>query len=477
MMNELSQEERQEREAILKKAILEEDVYFLCRHYFDIKLSPLQQNLVRKIAFKHYKRFSISAMTRWGKSFCISLAIALFLILNEEKQIVFIAPTQEQSMVLRDYLAGFIKKCEALLEIADLSATREERLTSQTSKAYQSFKNGNSYRVFTAFGEAENLMGHGLKDGILVIDEACLINNTAYSKIMRMLGDNPEENILIESFNPWTRSCRAFEHSINPNFHNIHIGWEDAIKDKRTTENFIEEQRKELTALEFDVLYNSVFPSESADSVFNLDKIRQAEKKDTTKNKSGEFIISCDVADSGIDKTIIMTGFKNDEGYFINSIYSEDKSENTAISGRIMKIIKENLGLNHISVFIDCIGVGTGVYSMVKQEIENINYSRKNEIKITGCHFGKSPTLDKERFSNRKAENYFRLKELFEEGMIRIPHNKILLNELLSMRWTFTSTSKIRIIDPDKSPDFCDCLVYFVWYEEPEINLGGRRIF
>ena len=227
--------------------------------------------------------------------------------------------------------------------------------------------------------------------------------------------------------------------------------------------------------MEFDILYNSIFPSESADSIFNLDKIRQAEKKE--QSNQGEFIISCDVADSGIDKTIILQGYKMEGGYSINSIYSEDKSENTAISGKIMSIIKENLGLNHISVFIDMIGVGTGVLSMVKQECETLNYSRKNKIKVVGCHFGQSPVLDKERFANRKAENYFRLKELFEEGMIIIPHNKTLFNELLAMRWNFTSTSKIKIIDPDKSPDFADALVYFVWYEEPEFVFSGRRIF
>ena len=40
------------------------------------------------------------------------------------------------------------------------------------------------------------------------------------------------------------------------------------------------------------------------------------------------------------------------------------------------------------------------------------------------------------------------------------------------MKWKFSSTSKIVIEDPDKSPDFADCLVYLCWFIKPEIDGG-----
>ena len=74
-----------------------------------------------------------------------------------------------------------------------------------------------------------------------------------------------------------------------------------------------------------------------------------------------------------------------------------------------------------------------------------------------------------------KAENFFRLNDLFDDEMIYIPDNKKLNKELISMRWKFNSSNKIVIEDPDKSPDFADSLVYFVWRDK-KTYLGGGYI-
>jgi len=453
--------EDEKQRCILEESLKEKNVAFLTKFYFDIDLTPLQTELVKKIVFEEHKKFSISAMTRWGKSLCVAISVALYFILNKDKTIIFLAPTEQQSMILRDYLAKLIRDCPSLLEIVDLSSVAEERLITQTSKAYQTFKNGCSYRVFTCHDKGENLMGHGLgsEGGILIVDEACQISNEAYTKILRMLGDNIEKSILIELYNPWTRSCKAFEHSNDPDFYKIHVGYLDAIQDGRTTLEFIESQRKEITPLEFTVLYESEFPLESEDSIFNLAKIKMAYRDPLT---NGTLIISCDVADKGMDKTVIITGYKLDNNMSAVNIYSESKSENVAVAGRIIDIIKRNHP-NRMVVNIDCIGVGVGVLSMVKEFA-----SPHRNITVVGCHNGESPILNPERFLNKKAENYFRLKELFDQGLITIPDHKELVNQLISMRWEFTSASKIRVIDPDKSPDFADALVYFVWYSKPE---------
>lgn len=459
-MNEILKSERE----ILKEALLNKDVDFLSRYYFNVKLTASQSYIVRLIVFEEHRRINISAMTRFGKSFAIAIAISLFIILNKDRKIIFIAPTAEQSMILRDYLAEFISKCRELLDILEITAQGEERLTVQKSRAYQTFKNGMSYRVFTAHDEADALMGHGLgnEGGIIIIDEACQIKNEAYTKILRMLGDNPEKSTLIELYNPWTKACKAYDHSLDPEFLHIHIDWRDAIKEGRTTLEFIESQRKELTKLEFDVLYESKFPDQSEDAVFNMEKVNYSITQ--LDFDSPWLIISCDVADKGLDKTVIMVGKQNkdDKRYIVNQIYSENISENVNIAGKINNLIKQNRHMyNRISVYIDRIGVGTGVVSMVKE------FCRENQlsVEVVGCHFGETAKED-ERFSNKKAEKYFKLKELFENGKIGIPKHRDLIKELSAMTWKFNSKSRITIIDPDKSPDFADALVYFCWGED-----------
>ena len=448
-------------EEILRTSIKERNVKFLTKWYFDIDLTRLQEQLVRKIVFEQYRKFSVSAMTRWGKSLSIAIAVGLYLILNENKKVFFISPTSEQSMILRDYLADLIEKCQSLKEICKYVP---DDMTARSSRAFQTFTNKNEYRVFTAHDSGDNLLGHGLgsNGGILVIDEATKISDEAYTKIMRMLGDNPDKTILVELFNPWTRTCRAFEHSINTDYHRVRIGFEEAIKDKRTTREFIESQRKELTRLEFQILYLSEFPEQSEDSVFDLNRIN--ESIDKPNFGSNTRIISCDVADKGLDKTVILVGKKDrhTNRFLIENIYSESMSENVQVAGRINDLIRESLSFENIIVNIDSIGVGTGVVSMVREFVSS--HEKLGKVKVNACHFGEKPIIQPERFLNKKSENYFRLKEIFEAGLMGIPDNKDLINQLISIKWKFNATSKIVIVDPTKSPDFADALVYFIWF-------------
>src|SRR3990167_6247396 len=413
---------------ILKKALIEKNVKFLAKLYFNIDLTPLQQLIVRKIVFEEHRRLNISAMTRFGKSFAVAVGISIYIILNKNRKIYFIAPQIEQSMILRDYLGTMISNCPALLDILEVTAQAEERLTVQKSKAHQTFKNGCEYRVFTAHDEADALMGHGLgsEGGIVIVDEACLVKNEAYTKILRMLGDNPEKSTLIELYNPWNKNNKAYDHSLDPDFYHIRIDWKDALREGRTTQEFIDSQRKDITPLEFTVLYDSQFPSQSEDAVFDMSKVESCtfDKIETQDFESPWLIISCDVADKGLDKTVIMIGkqHKNTRKYIVNKIISEDISENMAIAGRINSIIKLHRPLyDKITVYIDKIGVGTGVLSAVNEFVLDNSLG----VEVVGCHFGEK-AKDDDRFNNKKAEKYFKLKTLFEESKIAIPKHKSL---------------------------------------------------
>ncbi len=467
---------------ILKKALKSKNVKFLAKLYFDIDLTPKQQEIVADIVFQRKRRITISAMTRYGKTYCVAIAVALFIMINKDKKIALIAPQTEQAQILRNYMTELLFKSDYFFSLAEIKSKGKDRLKKEASKKRQTFKNGCEYRVFSAEGEANRLMGFGVGEsgGIIVKDEACLISREANAKITRMLGDNPEESVLIELYNPWDRDNVAFEHSIDPNFKHYHIGYELAIKEGRTTREFVEEQRKELTPLEFTVLYESDFPEESEDSLFNLAKINIAKNQDfgfekelkkiekilekpykhTEKEvndakkelKKFKRIISCDPADQGLDYTVIYWGVKKENKYQIIGGYSEPKSEPMEVVGRIFEKIKENYnGKTKTEVNIDRIGIGSGPLSRLKELVEE---KRLKNVKIIGCHFGEQ-AIKKDHFINKKAENYFRLRSLFNEEMIDIPDDKELINELMKMKWKLTSSSKKKIEDPEKSPDFC----------------------
>lgn len=473
----------------------------LVKILFGYDLTPTQVEIVRIIGWSEKKRLSICAMTRYGKSLSIVLGIGLFLIRNKNKKIAFIAPQKEQAEILMNYMTDLILNCTLLLSIVDIDLKGPERMRKEVSKRRMTFKTGCEYRIFSAHGEASRLMGFGAD--VVIKDEACLIKGEGVNaKIMRMLGDHPEESILIESFNPWDRDNKAFEHLDDPAFHQIHIPWTLALKEGRTTQVFIDQQRKELLPLEFTVLYDSEFPAESEDSIFNLVKINRAEEQERDlieetkeaaelmrepekmteaeyreakeKHKEITRIISCDVADKGLDETVILWGIKKIGFYHQTGQYSEPKSESTDVAGRINEKIRTFIGFEiKGKVYIDSIGLGTGVVSMVKQYVRNNMY--KN-VKVIGCNFGAAP-LNKERFQNKKSENYIRLKEIFDEDSIKLTKIKKMKNQLLNMKWKRSSTEKIVIEDPEKSPDWADALVYFTWKDTEALEFGFLKKF
>jgi len=438
------------------------DAKFLCHYFFNATLTGGQSEIVQTISFQTHQRVCINAMTRYGKSQSVAWGVALLILLNQNTKVALIGPTRDQTAIIRNYIAEIIATSPIFEGLVDITkGSGLEKLRQEASRKRYTFANGCELRILSAHGEAEGLMGFGAD--VVIIDEAALIGNDAYAKILRMLGDNADSSVLIELANPWDASTKYYEHYISPRFKTIHIGWEKALSEGRITQEFVDEMRHELTPIEFTVLYESNFPAESIDALFRLSDVQRAQEQEFEDGEIG--IISADPADKGIDHTVIMYGTLTKDGvYKLKDIYNEPISDNMQIAGKIISWTKEK---KVHRVNIDCIGVGIGVLSRVKEVLSG------SSIKVTACHYGESPasvhnssnvpTLAKKRFINKKAENYFRLRSLFEDGLIQIPKHHTLIKELLSMKWELTSSGKIKIIDPDKSPDYADALVYLVW--------------
>ena len=105
-------------------------------------------------------------------------------------------------------------------------------------------------------------------------------------------------------------------------------------------------------------------------------------------------------------------------------------------------------------IFIDSIGIGKGVYDRLR-EVGQKAYSidvRRN---------ARSP----ERFLRLRDELWWNLREQFEKGIISIPNNKDLLDQLAAIKYKPQSDGKIKVESKDElrrrgfgSPDEADAL-------------------
>ena len=443
----------------LKNAIKNKDVNALCQGFFryggePLSLTPAQEDIVRTIAYDEEQRILVNAMTRYGKTLCAAAGVLLYILLHPNKKNAIIAPQQDQANKVREYMSELIIESPLLADTIDFQFTGMDRLKKEASKYRQTFKNGSEYRIFSAAGEANRLMGFGVS-GILLVDEACLIPHEAEAKIIRMLGDAPKETKLVKLANPWSVDNQYYRDWQTEKFKKIHIPYQVALKEGRTTEDYINEVRESVTPIEFQVLYNSDFPDQPEDALFDNVWITRAcsEKREDI----GQFferkeqmwsIAGLDVAEYGRDLSVLVVGKTDGRFFIIEKIISWAKKDTMETVAKAVQNINRDMIIN-----IDSTGLGAGVHARLKE----LGYNARRAM------FGAAPKINKERLLNLKSQYYHTAAKVFENGLISMPKNDILNTQLRSMKYDYTSGGKMRIIDPeDKSPDFADALVIFI---------------
>jgi len=434
---------------------------------FGYKLKTGQLNIIGSILDPLVKRIIVSAYTQYGKTRAVAIAVLLYILANPNKKILFIAPTIKQTNIIRNYVADIIAKIPRLQALVDQPRHRgPESLKSEMSKERLTFKNGCEIVTLTAHGtEGEQdpgaqLMGFG--GDLIIPDEAALILDSIYRKrIKRMLTANPNAKLVI-LVNPWKTNHFAYRAWKSKLFRKIHIPWQQGVQEGRVTKEFIEEMREELTPIEFKVLYDSEFPTDTEDSLIKWAWIEQASERQVKFKSAPQQVHGLDVAEKGTDLTILTDALTDGESYQIikQTWLKTQETMDTANKAASLVPLTDNLN-------VDSIGVGAGVYSRLKE----LGY-RAVSIRVS-----ESPTTEeaKKRFSNLKAQRWWQLRTLFEHGKIGVPKEPKLMSQLSMMRYEIDTRGKIKIVDPEgKSPDYGDSCMLTLLDNSVEAPMMGN---
>lgn len=421
---------------------------------FGYTLPPGQNQIVGSVLDPEVTRLSICAMTRYGKTQAVAIATMLLILTHKNKKIFFVAPTIDQTNIIRNYTSTLLAADPRLTALVDMPQRGDPAtLKREASKKRVTFKNGCEYQTLTAYAAGEEpgkqLMGFG--GDIVIIDEACLIDDEVYRKrISRMLGDSADSK-LIELVNPWHRHNFAWRHWQDPNFKKIHVDWRQALSEGRATETFIMEQRRELTDYEFKVLYDSVFAEDSEDTLIRWSWIEAAVKR-TFNLFQPKAVWGLDVAEQGADQTVLKKCVTDGYKFAEQETHVIQANMTMPIANEVAAIVPKNEQVN-----VDSIGVGAGVHSRLVE----LGY------KAASVRGSMTPTSEAERYLNLKAQNYWRLRTLLEQGLLSLQRDPKTTAQLSQMRYKFTAAGKIQIIDPAKSPDHADALMLCVCQGEP----------
>jgi len=423
----------------------------LCRRLFrndegkPLELYSYQIEIVSEIIYKKHKRVLCWATTRAGKSLAVAIAVILRAILNKGEKIPIIAPTGEHTRIIMNYVIQHLLDTEIVMNrlAIDVKGKTAERLRAELSKRRITFKNNAEIRIISADITREGRALIGFGGHVLIVDETESIpSEIIRSKLMRMLGDSPDSMVFLIS-NP-TQKGFMFETRSNPEWHQIHVDWEECVNEGRLTKEFIEEQRESLSPIEFTIWYEADYPESEEDSLIIWSWIEEAMNK--AIEGEGKPIWGCDVAELGTDLSVLIKTIRINNQIRVESVLSWEKKDTMQTVGIIVdKIRREDI------INVDSTGVGKGVYDRLIE----VGY---NAIEIKG---GRSPETKrgKDRFNSLKDEIYWNLREMFEQKLISIPKHKTLISQLNKLTYEITSSGKIKVIKPeDKSPDFSDSL-------------------
>jgi hypothetical protein len=193
------------------------------------------------------------------------------------------------------------------------------------------------------------------------------------------------------------------------------------------------------------------FPDLSDDTLILPRWIEAAQKR--TLERTRRPIIAADIARFGEDETVIMRR----EGGWIRVYRAHHKADTTVTAGHIakaMRDIDDEAGKNDwVRAIIDVPGVGGGVVDRLAEL----------DLPVIPYNGGEAP-IDKERFVNARAEDYWNLRELFENGEIDIDElDDVLAAQLGSLKWAIDPRGRIKIESKDEmrkrgmpSPDRTD---------------------
>ena len=416
-------------------------------------LANYQTEFIKAVLKRDKTRFIYKACTQSGKSCAISVLLALLAMLFPNERIVNVSCTELQARIIFDQTKKFlVEDHPQIRKMVDLSRSIGSR--KEFSKTKMFMKNGTEIKVLsTGMGETDSVGNSllGMSATILVIDEAASIPNVVFTtKILRMLGASRTvglEKILILSSTPQTSNF--FEDAwYDPEYEKFTVDWKQAVDAGRMDLKTVMEQKRKMTKSNFKMWYLSEFPSMLEDSVYDMDEV----KENTVAQDFqfyGEKILSVDIARYGRDFTIYMLMDNVGEDYREVDVFQDEKKDTVTVAGRIISLYNEHK-FDH--VFIDEGGVGGGPLDIV----------RSKGIEAVGVLAGSKCTTKEigETCSNLKAELHMKAKKLFETGKLKVIDKGTLFKELRGMRKDWTPNGKIKIVDPDKSPDYVDALVY-----------------
>lgn len=400
-----------------------------------------------------------------GKDALTSWAIIWFLVCFHSSKIPMTGPSEDQ---VKDILLSEISKWVTRVgDDGNPACMFPDLIKIQSNKVYIGSAEGAGKNWFAKIRVARQDASEEQKartlDGwhedfmMVVADEAASVSDSVFKAFDTTLSG--PVNFVLMIFNPSRNTGYAYE---------THYGkrakhWIKIHMDARESELVHPAQIKQILetygedSVEYTVNVCGLPPQDTMRGLIPYDKIKSAIGKDIS-TQGEPVLMGVDPSRGGADifAIIVRKGFKVTHVYEHKNLDIQDGAD--VVASYIMEH-------DPTRVFIDTIGIGGGLYDLLRRKFPGVCYPVD-----VACRATTQPRLmgraDRKKFGRLRDELYWRLRLAFTDGIISIPKHPALITELQNIKEEDTDDGRLKIESKvkvkrkgGKSPNFADALM------------------
>jgi len=421
---------------------------------------PWQAQFLEHIA-NGERKISVRSGHGTGKSTAASWAMVWYLTTRFPCKIVVTAPTSSQ---LFDALFAELKSWIRNLPpyIGDLFEVTTDRVVLKSAPS-EAFISARTARAETP----EALAGVHSQNVLLVCDEASGIDEKVFEAASGSMSGHSATTVLLG--NP-TRSSGLFydtHHRVKADWRTMHVS---CIKSPRVSAEFVREMEVKYgeDSNQFRVRVLGEFPLTEDNTVIPATSIESAQTRDLETDPDVIPVWGLDVARFGADSSVLAVR----HGNAITELTSWKGLSLMELTGRVVDKYNKLIPRQRpAEILVDSIGLGGGVVDRL-QELD---------LPVRGINVGEASSMSA-TYLNLRAELWFKLKDWLSAKDCKLPKDSQLFSELVSPRYQFTSSGKMKIESKDEmrkrglpSPDKADAICLTLASDAATATFGSRH--